>query len=152
MRLAEIAQISQDCVVTKDNIICLKVAEDAKTDASSNRLVAIATTWNQRVDLAAIPVPSMDNEGQAAGKRFGRLKSKLGFGRLKVFHSIRKTATTVFEQAGVSEGTTADIVGHEKGTITYNLYSGDTSIDQRKTAVDAFETLMLRKEVETSNE
>jgi integrase len=151
MRLAEIAQISQDSVVTKDNVMCLQVKEDAKTDASSNRLVPIASTLNQRVDLAAIPVPSKDDEGQAVGKRFGRLKSKLGFGSLKVFHSIRKTATTVFEQAGVSEGTTADIVGHEKGTITYGLYSGGTSIDQRKTAVDAFETLMLLKEAEASN-
>jgi integrase len=97
-------------------------------------------------------VPNKDDEGQAVGKRFGRLKSKLGFGSLKVFHSIRKTATTVFEQAGVSEGTTADIVGHEKGTITYGLYSGGTSIDQRKSAVDAFEALMLRTETEAFNE
>jgi integrase len=132
--------------------MCLQVKEDAKTDASSNRLVPIAATLNQRVDLAAIPAPNKDDEGQAVGKRFGRLKSKLGFGSLKVFHSIRKTATTVFEQAGVSEGTTADIVGHEKGTITYGLYSGGTSIDQRKSAVDAFEALMLRTETEAFNE
>ena len=48
------------------------------------------------------------------GKKFGRLKTKLGLGPLHVFHSIRKTCTTHFEQAEVAEGITADIVGHKK--------------------------------------
>ena len=69
-RLAKIAQISQDSVVTKNNVMRLQVKEDAKTDASSNRLVPLASTLNQRVDLAAIPAPSKDDEGQAVGKRF----------------------------------------------------------------------------------
>jgi len=45
-----------------------------------------------------------------------------------VFHSIRKTAATVFEQAVVPEGVTADIIGHEKQAMTYGLYSGGTSV------------------------
>ena len=93
----------------------------------------------------------MKYEGQEVGKRFGRLKTKLGFGSLHVFHSIRKTATTVFEQAGVTEGITADILGHEKQTMTYGLYSGGTSIKQRKEAMDAFEALMLQREAEFFN-
>ena len=67
-----------------------------------------------------------------------------------MFHSIRKTATTIFEQAGVPEGITADIVGHEKATITYGLYSGGTSIEQRKEAMESFEALMLQREAEVS--
>ena len=53
---------------------------------------------------------------------------------------------TVFEQAGVPEGITADIVGHEKQTMTYGLYSGGTSVEQRKEAIVQFEKLMLKRE------
>ena len=52
-----------------------------------------------------------------------------------VFHSLRKTVTTKLEQAGVPEGVAADIVGHEKQTITYGLYSGGTSMAQKMEAI-----------------
>ena len=67
-----------------------------------------------------------------------------------MFHSIRKTAATVFEQAGVPEGVTADIIGHEKQTMTYGLYSGGTSVKQRQEAIVEFEKLMLEKEAEAN--
>lgn len=38
---------------------------------------------------------------------------------------------TKLEQADVSESVTADIVGHEKKTITYGLYSGGSSMAQK---------------------
>ena len=149
MRLSEVAQIGAvGSIVSVDGVQCLKVREDAKTDAGSGRLVPIAQTLADRVPLKQLPAPpSPDYAGQDVGKRFGRLKSKLGYGKQHVFHSIRKTAATVFEQAGVAEGITADIVGHEKQTITYGLYSGGTSVKQRQEAIVEFEKLMLAKEV-----
>ncbi len=69
------------------------------------------------------------------GKRFGRLKTKLGFSDRHVFHSIRKTVTTQLERAYVPENVTADIVGHEKPRITYGTYSGGTSFEQRQKAI-----------------
>lgn len=72
----------------------------------------------------------------AIGKRFGRAKTKLGFGRDKVFHSIRKTVATQLEGAGVPENITADILGHEKQTITYGIYSGGTSFEQKFVAIE----------------
>jgi hypothetical protein len=57
----------------------------------------------------------------------------------------------VFEQAGVVEGVTADIMGHEKQTMTYGLYSGGTSVKQRFEAVAVFEELMLQKEAEADS-
>jgi integrase len=147
MRLAEAAQTSKAAVIVQDGIQCLEVKDDAKTAASSSRVVPVAKTLLDRVDLLSIAVPaSSAYEGREVGKRFGRLKSALGFGRPHVFHSIRKTAATVFVQAGISEGITADIVDHEKQTMTYGLYSGGTSIVQRKQAIDQFEVLMLRLE------
>lgn len=71
----------------------------------------------------------------AIGKRFGRIKTKLGFGADKVFHSIRKTVATQLEGAGVPENITADILGHEKQTITYGIYSGGTSLEQKEHAL-----------------
>ena len=151
MRLSEVAQVSRDSLEDINGIKCLRVREDAKTAASSSRLVPLVSTLANRVDFSAIAPPDAEEAGQAVGKRFGRLKTSLGHGNLKVFHSIRKTATTIFEQAGVPEGITADIVGHEKATITYGLYSGGTSIEQRLEAMEAFEKLMLQKEAEATD-
>ena len=72
-----------------------------------------------------------DKRSAAIGKRFGRIKAELGFGREKVFHSIRKTVATQLEGAGVPENITADILGHEKQTITYGICSGGTSLEQK---------------------
>ena len=71
----------------------------------------------------------------AFGKRFGRIKKSLGFDSRYVFHSIRKTVTTLLEQAGVPEGVAADIVGHEKQTMTYGGYSGGSSLAQKADAI-----------------
>ena len=76
-----------------------------------------------------------DERSTGLSRRFGRLKSSLGYGPELVFHSLRKTVTTKLEQAGVPEGIAADIVGHEKQTITYGLYSGGTSMAQKMEAI-----------------
>lgn len=52
-----------------------------------------------------------------------------------MFHSIRKTVATQLEGAGVLENITADILGHEKQTITYGIYSGGTSLEQKTQAI-----------------
>lgn len=161
MRLAEIAQLSSKSIIIRDGVECIRVKDDAKTKAGSGRLIPIAKTLADRVplkELSAPPPPVLHKRtkklvpyaGVDLGKKFGRIKTKLGFGPLHVFHSIRKTATTHFEQAQVPEGITADIVGHKKQTMTYGLYSGGTSVEQRKEAVDAMEQLMLRREAEAN--
>lgn len=62
------------------------------------------------------------------GKRFGRLKNKMGHGPEQVFHSVRKTVATLLEEAGCPEGVAADVVGHKKTTMTYGIYSGGAGI------------------------
>ena len=71
----------------------------------------------------------------ALGKRFNRLKVRLGFGSDKVFHSIRKTVITIFENHRIPEGVSADIVGHEKKTMTYGLYSGGSGAKLKLEAI-----------------
>jgi integrase len=75
------------------------------------------------------------DRSNAIGKRFGRLKSSLGFTKRFVFHSIRKTFTTLLENAGINENITADIVGHEKPRMTYGLYSGGATLQVKRQAV-----------------
>ena len=122
-------------------------------------MVPIASTLATRVGLQQVsppPTAKLDKktnklvscEAQDVDKRFCRLKTKLGFGRQHVFHSMRKTAAVVFEQADAVEGVTADIIGRERQTMTYGLFSDGTSVKQRQEAVVQFEKLMLAKEAD----
>lgn len=69
------------------------------------------------------------DRSNAIGKLFGRLKEHLGFDQRYTFHSLRSTFVTALENMGISENTTADIVGHKKPRITYGLYSGGASLE-----------------------
>lgn len=71
----------------------------------------------------------------AMSKQFGKVKSKLGYDSRYVFHSLRQTVTTLLEQAGVPESVSADILGHDKKTITYGVYSGGSSMEQKREAI-----------------
>ena len=68
-------------------------------------------------------------------KRFGRMKEAMGFSAGHVFHSIRKTVATLLEHAEVKEGIAADILGHEKKTMTFGLYSDESSMAQKLEAI-----------------
>jgi integrase len=76
------------------------------------------------------------NRSNAIGKRFGRLKRSLGYDRRYVFHSIRRTVSTELENLGVPENVAADILGHDKPTMTYGTYSGGTSFEVKKAALE----------------
>lgn len=76
------------------------------------------------------------DRSNAIGKRFGRLKTLEGFSRQQVFHSIRKTLVTMLENKGIGENVAADIVGHEKPRITYGLYSGGTTLEVMREALE----------------
>ena len=86
--------------------------------------------------LSGLTFNKYDYRSNAIGKRFGRLKTSMGFGPKHVFHSIRKTVVTLFENAGVSENLAADIVGHEKPRITYGLYSDGSMLEVMRGAIE----------------
>ena len=87
--------------------------------------------------LSGLTFNKFGDRSNAIGKRFGRLKKTLGFGPEHVFHSIRKTVATQFENAHVPENVAADILGHDKPTMTYGVYSGGASLETRLTAIEA---------------
>ena len=139
MRLSEIGELSTESIVIEGGVKCFRVRPDAKTEASSNRLIPVASALASYVDLKTLDLRGTSN---AVGKRFGRLKRLVledGSTRQKCFHSIRKFVVTTLEQGGVAEGIAADLVGHEKPNITYNVYSGGSSIEQLSHAVEVLE-------------
>jgi integrase len=130
LRLGEIAAVTSKSINTHRGIRCIKVKSDAKTNASSDRLVPLCS------GLLDYDWPKQAANDMAVGKRFGRLKSAAGYGGDLVFHSLRKTHATTCEQLGIPEGVAADIHGHEKETMTYGLYSGGTSVEQKQEVVE----------------
>ena len=139
MRLSEIGELSTGSIVIEGGVKCFRVRPDAKTEASSNRLIPIAPALASCVELETLDLRGTSN---AVGKRFGRLKRLVledGSTRQKCFHSIRKFVVTTLEQGGVAEGIAADLVGHEKPNITYNVYSGGSSIEQLSHAVEVLQ-------------
>lgn len=74
--------------------------------------------------LSGLTFNKYTRRSNAISKRFGRLKTKLGYGENLVFHSFRKTVAHQLESALVPENVSARILGHEFKTMTYGLYSG----------------------------
>ena len=85
-----------------------------------------------------VPSDSRNQYGKRSdllSKAFGRLKTSLQFGPLHVFHSIRKTAITQLVRASVTGTLIAELVGHETGTVTYDVYSQGASAAQKLEAI-----------------
>jgi len=141
------ARIEEICSIKLENITseAFKIV-DAKTAAGirevpihSKLKATIKRLKDSSTDgylFSGLSVNKYGDRSNAIGKRFGRLKRHLKFHDKKVFHSIRKTFVTQLENADVSEGIVADIVGHEKQTMTYGLYSGGARLDVKQKAIE----------------
>jgi integrase len=120
--------------------------EDAKTKAGWRQVPIhseLETTMGRLMGasrdgyvLSGLLPNKYGDRSNAIGKRFGRLKADLGFGPGHVFHSIRKTVATLLDNAGVPENVAADILGHDKPTMTYGLYSGGASLETKRKALE----------------
>ncbi len=135
-RIEELCSLKVSDCIKVDRISCLKIT-DAKTPAGNREVPvhpSITTLIKDLIGeskdgylLTGLTFNKYAQRSNAIGKRFGYLKRKIGFDDHHVFHCFRNTVITKLENAGISEGITADIVGHEKKTITYGLYSGGAS-------------------------
>ena len=149
-RISELAGLRVESVITIDEITCLKI-DDAKTKAG-NRAVPVHPEIEKLVQTLITDstdgylVSGVKSEGgkerraDVLGKRYGRLvRNDCQLPPTKVFHCFRNTVATKLESAGVPENIAADIVGHDKATMTYGLYSGGTSTQQKFDAVKSIE-------------
>jgi integrase len=89
--------------------------------------------------LSGLKANANGTRGDAIGKRFTRLKRSLGFEDRYTFHSFRGTVITMLERAGVPEGTVQDLVGHERSTLTGSTYSGKSTFEMRKSALNTLQ-------------
>jgi len=76
------------------------------------------------------------DRSNAIGKRFGRLKNSLGYGRELVFHSFRRGVATQLESAKVPEVLAARILGHDFPTMSFGIYSGGADIETLREATE----------------
>jgi integrase len=144
------ARIEELCSLKKEHINLdtksMKIV-DAKTKSGERQipihsaiLRLVTSLMNSSEDkeylLPNLGKDKYDRRSNGVGKRFTRLKTSHGYGKVHVFHSIRKTFTTALENAGVAENITADIVGHKMQTMTYGLYSGGTTLDVKREAIE----------------
>lgn len=68
--------------------------------------------------------------------QFTLFKQSLGYDTTQDFHSFRRTFIGLCENSEIPEGVAADICGHKKQTITYGLYSGGTSMERMREAIE----------------
>lgn len=140
-RIEEICQIHTSRITDTSFTII-----DAKT-AAGNRILAIPTKLMPMFEKLASETrdgylikSSANNKygkrSDSISKRFGRLKKKMDFDTSKVFHSIRKTAATMLEREGVAPLTIMSMLGHARGTITFDVYAKGPTVEQMRTALD----------------
>lgn len=140
-------RIEELCALRVEDVSADRITiRDAKTEAGL-REVPLHSALQPRVKdlcsasedgyvLSGLTRNKYGDRSNAIGKRFGRLKSRLGFGPAYVFHSIRKTVATLLDGAQVPEAVSARILGHEIPTMTYGLYSGGAPFEVKQEAVE----------------
>ncbi|QBX33400.1 hypothetical protein E4191_00710 [Paracoccus liaowanqingii] len=142
-RIEELCQIKTE-QVQDDRLII----EDAKTPSGwrevplHNRITDLVALLKEKsADGYLISGLSSNNKykyrADAIGKRFSKLKVKLGYTDHYVFHSFRKSVSDQLEAAGIPENVSARIIGHEISTMTYGLYSsGGVTFETKKDAIN----------------
>lgn len=151
-RIEELAQLRKDSIVTVEGIHSFRI-DDSKTLAGIREIPVhpaleplIKRLIADSPDGYLLPSSAgnkYDNRSDPLSKAFGRLKTSLGFGKQHVFHSVRATTITLLLRAGVPGTTVANIVGHETGLVTFDVYDEGASPQQKLEAISKLPTLDL---------
>lgn len=150
-RIEEVCRLTKSHIVAENGIQSFYV-EEGKTDASI-RKIPIHPSLNPLVEQL---VKNADSDGylihtsggnkygirsDSISKAFGRIKKELGYDARYVFHSIRKTVITALQHNDVKPLVIASIVGHETGTVTFDIYSEGASAKQKYNAIIGLPTI-----------
>ena len=149
-RIEELCLLNKDSVITVDGIKCFDFPR-SKSKASK-RVVPIhpsllATVDRLRegsTDSFLILAESADKYGKrshAISKAFGRLRTAAGFSKLHVFHSFRHTVVTELIRSDVPDALAKELVGHETGSVTHDVYSKGASTTQKLAAISKLSSL-----------
>lgn len=147
-RIEEVCRLTKSHIVAENGVLSLYI-EEGKTDASI-RKIPLHSSLKPLIDQL---VKNADSDGylihtsggnkygirsDSISKAFSRIKRELGYDARYVFHSIRKTVITSLQHNDVKPLVIASIVGHETGTVTFDIYSDGASAKQK---LDAIKTL-----------
>ena len=149
-RIEELCQLRTENVIDDEGVQSFDIV-DSKTVAGI-RVVPVHPALTALVkrlmedtkDGYLIPSKANNKYGirsDLMSKAFGRLKKELGFDELHVFHSIRMTTITQLVRASVAGTIIAELVGHETGTVTYDVYSQGHSAAQKLEAISKLPAL-----------
>lgn len=143
-RIEELCRLTKDSVITVDGIKCFDFPR-SKSKASKRvvpihpeLLLTIDRLRDDTTDTFLIPTSSHDHYGKrshAISKAFGRLRTAAGFSKLHVFHSFRHTVVTGLVRADVPDALAKELVGHETGSVTHDVYSKGASTAQKLEAI-----------------
>lgn len=76
-------------------------------------------------------------KAQPLSKRFGKLKTPLGYGPEKVFHGFRHSVANKLDNAGVYRRNIRRLLGHKLDDITFDTYSSEgLSYSELKRTID----------------
>nr|WP_172926770.1 tyrosine-type recombinase/integrase [Pseudomonas sp. MS19] len=144
-RLEEIGRIQSKHVHEEGGTKYFQI-DDAKTRAGIRAIPvhpALLSRFNMMLHsstdgflISGMKPDKHGNRLPALGKRFGRLKKAAGFSEAHVFHSIRKTVTTLLHRAGADHIVMTEILGHEVGQMTFDIYSDGASLQQKAQVID----------------
>lgn len=149
-RIEELCQLKLEHVIEQDGIQSFNITV-SKTRAGV-RVVpvhpaltdVVARLIEDSKDGYLIPVSTNNQYGKrshAISKAFGRLRTSVGFGPQYVFHSIRNTVVTLLARADISGPLIAELVGHETGTVTFDVYARGASAAQKLEAISKLPTV-----------
>lgn len=143
-RIEEICKLKPQHIIKEKGVKCLYI-EEGKSDASIRkipihpRLESLVDGLLKNNESGYLIESAGGNKygirSDSLSKQFGRLKTSLGYDNRYVFHSIRKTVITLLQHADVHPLIVTAIVGHETGSITYDIYSEGASAKQKYEAI-----------------
>jgi integrase len=150
-RIEEVCRLTKSQIVAENGVLSLYI-EEGKTDASI-RKIPLHSSLKPLIDQL---VKNADADGflihtsggnkygirsDSISKAFGRIKRELGYDARYVFHSIRKTVITALQHNDIKPLVIASIVGHETGTVTFDIYSEGASAKQKIEAIKTLPTI-----------
>ena len=119
---------------------------DAKTEAGwrtipihphiTQTVARLVDTTTDGYLLSGLTFNQYGDRSNAIGKRFGRLKSSLGYGKDYVFHSLRKGFATQPENATIPVTVVARLMGHEIEGQTFGNYSDGLALKGLREAIN----------------
>lgn len=145
MRIEEICKIEIKRDLIDDEGVYSFSLDDGKNESAIRNipvhpdiLPVVKRMIEESKDGFLMPSPGgnkYDIRSDYLSKAFGRLKTANGFGPQYVFHSFRGTVITQLQRKHVPPLTIVSIVGHESGTVTFDIYSAGASSEQKFEAI-----------------